>query len=495
MRYTHKHTHLLITAILLITLGCFTSVAAAKVTTARDSATARVTPAAVNHDQERSEPKPSQSADDRKVKMSSTIALPDQSGCTGPGAVLTVTFQLLNSSGAPQTLTASATFPLGVIGVPNSCSSNVGTCMVTNTSFSLNGTVAPGQMAIAVYQVQLDNNAPPGMLCVTTSATLGAGPATSVQACAPNDCPVLGPGIIYPATSEVSDQKAGSVLVYNLYASSIAAPNSQNARIAITNIHPSLPVAVHLFFVDGATCSIADSLICLTANQTASFLASDIDPGTTGYIVAVASDATTGCPINFNYLIGDEYVKLSSGHAANLAAEAISAIAGGLPACDGASVTAILTFDGVSYNRVPRVLAASNIPSRADGNDTLLVLNRIGGSLVTGAATLTGIFGLIYDDAENPLSFTFSPGGCQFRSSLSNNFPRLAPRFEQFIPAGRSGWAKFYATGEIALLGAQINYNPNAATAANAFNQGHNLHKLTLTASTQLTIPIFPPNC
>jgi len=41
---------------------------------------------------------------------------------------------------------------------------------------------------------------------------------------------------------------------------------------------------VHLFFVDGATCSIADSLVCLTPNQTASFLASDIDPGTTGYI-------------------------------------------------------------------------------------------------------------------------------------------------------------------------------------------------------------------
>jgi hypothetical protein len=492
MRYTHTHLHLLlITATLLLTCGSLTTIVAAKATQSRNDAGGR---GALNHDAQRSDTTATQ-VNERQVKMSSRIALPDQSGCTGPGAVLTVTFQLLNSSGVAQPLMASATFPMGVVGLPNSCSTNVGTCTITSTSFSLNGTVAPGQMALAVYQVQLDTSVSSGMLCITTSASFDGGPPTSVQACAANDCPVLGPGIIYPASAEVSDQKAGSVLVYNLYSSSIAAPNTQNARIALTNIHPSLPIAVHLFFVDGATCSIADSLICLTANQTASFLASDIDPGTTGYLVAVASDLTTGCPINFNYLIGDEYVKLSSGHAANLGAEAISAIAGGQTPCDGASVTAILTFDGVSYNRVPRTLAASNIPSRADGNDTLLVLNRIGGSLVTGAATLSNLFGILYDDAENPLSFNFSPGTCQFRSSLSNNFPRVAPRFEQFIPAGRSGWAKFYATGEIALLGAQINYNPNAGTATNAFNQGHNLHKLTLTTSTQLTIPVFPPNC
>jgi hypothetical protein len=184
--------------------------------------------------------------------------------------------------------------------------------------------------------------------------------------------------LLFPAAAEVSDQKAGSVLVYNLYSSSIAAPNSQNTRISITNTNPACLSRCTLFFVDGATCSIADSLVCLTPNQTASFLASDIDPGTTGYIVAVASDLVTGCPVNFNYLIGDEYVKLSSGHAANLAAEGFAALAGGLPACNGLSVTALLSFDGASYNRAPRVLAASNVPSRADGNDTLIVLNRFG---------------------------------------------------------------------------------------------------------------------
>jgi hypothetical protein len=306
------------------------------------------------------------------------------------------------------------------------------------------------------------------------------------------------PGLVYPPTSEVSDQKAGSVLMYNVYTSSISAPNSQNTRVNITNTSSTSVANVHIFFVDGATCSIADSYICLTPNQTASFLASDVDPGTTGYILAVVTD-DFGCPISRNFLIGDAYVKFSSGHAANLTAEAFSALfTGVLPGCDGNSVTVTLPFNGVvgaGYNLAPRVIADDNIPSRADGNDTLLIINRLGGNLATGSSTLGAIFGILYDDAENPLSFTFNAGVCQFRSSLSNNFPRTAPRFENFIPAGRSGWLKLYSQSDIAILGSAINFNPNAGTAANAFNGGHNLHKLTLTAAATVVIPVFPSNC
>src|SRR6516164_6652600 len=134
------------------------------------------------------------------------------------------------------------------------------------------------------------------------------------------------PGVPYPATSEVSDQKPGSVLVYNIYNSDATSGATQNTRVNITNTSSASPAFVHLFFVDGTTCSIADSFLCLTANQTASFLTSDIDPGVRGYIIAVASDSRAGCPTSFNFLIGDEYVKLASGHAANLGAEAFSAL-------------------------------------------------------------------------------------------------------------------------------------------------------------------------
>ena len=76
---------------------------------------------------------------------------------------------------------------------------------------------------------------------------------------------------------------------------------------------------------------------------------------------------------------------------------------------------------------MPRVLALDNIGSRADGNDTLLILNRIGGNLATGASTLINLFGILYNDSEVGLSFGFggassSPGTCQFRGSLSNAF-------------------------------------------------------------------------
>jgi streptogramin lyase len=309
----------------------------------------------------------------------------------------------------------------------------------------------------------------------------------------PPPTPNIGPGNLPLAASSVSAQKAGSVLVYNLYDSSAANANVQNTRLNITNTHSTLGTAVHLFFIDGSSCTVADSYICLTPNQTASFLASDVDPDTKGYVVAVATDFS-GCPRDFNYLIGDEYVKLSSGHAANLGAEAFAALAGGLPFCDANSTTAVLNFDGVSYNMAPRTLALDNVASRADGNDTLLVLNRFGGNLATGAATLGAIFGLLYDDAEQGLSFSVN-GGCQLRGSLSGNFFRTTPRFETFIPAGRSGWLKFYSQNDIGILGAAINFNGNVGTQSNAFNQGHNLHKLSLTPAVVLTIPVFPPSC
>src|SRR5262249_39375413 len=274
---------------------------------------------------------------------------------------------------------------------------------------------------------------------------------------------------------------------------------AQNTRINITNTSSSSAAMVHLFFVAN-NCQVADSFICLTNNQTASFLASDIDPGVAGYIVAIAVDAN-GCPRGFNFLIGDEFVKLSSGHSANLGAEAISALfTGAAKNCDPTSGDPYtLTFNGNAtsgsgYNRIPRALALDNIPSRANGNDTLLIINRIGGNLATGAATLSSLFGIVYDDAENAFSFSIS-GGCQLASSLSNTFPRITRRIEQIIPAGRSGWMRIFSQSDIGILGAMINANANTSAQAGAFSGGHNLHKLTLSAAASYSLPIFPPGC
>jgi hypothetical protein len=290
----------------------------------------------------------------------------------------------------------------------------------------------------------------------------------------------------------VSDNKLGSVLFFPVYTSNAVSTASHNTRINITNANVQRTVFIHLFFVDGSSCSMADMTLCLTPNQTATFLASDFDPGTTGYLIAIAIDQQ-GCPTVFNALLGDAYVKFPSGHQANLAAEAASGIS--QTPCDENSFVAEVKFDGIHYNPLARVLALSNIPDRASGNDTMIILNRVGGNLLLGMDPLGPIFGILYNDVENAVSFNFTPNRCQLVSTLSNSFPRTVPRIDQIIPAGRSGWIKLWSVDEAAIFGAMIVANNDVATMASAFRHGHNLHKLTHTTVGSLTIPVFPPSC
>lgn len=315
------------------------------------------------------------------------------------------------------------------------------------------------------------------------------------------------PGIPYPASSSVSDQRAGSLLVYNVYTSSITNFNGQNARFGITNTSDARTAYIHLFFVDGSTCSVADLFLCLTPTQTFSLLASDLDPGVTGYVIALAIDGRTGCPISHNFLIGDVFVKFPAGHTGNLGAEAFAAQFDQFTGCTPASSTATLYFDQPgtpdSYSMLPRVLEIDNLPDRAGGNNTLFIVNRIGGNMATGAGQIGTLTGLLFDDSENAYSFALTTGACQLRSTLSNTFPRTVPRYETIIPAGRSGWMKFSAADPtVGLLGATLNFNPNAGVTGNAFNSGHNMHKLTLnntgagsTGAPNIVIPVFPPTC
>lgn len=431
-------------------------------------------------------------------------ALSDPLACTGPGNVVSGSFSASNNGAVNQTVAATVTLGPSVpfqqlLALPGTCvvTPNIGTCTVVNGStITYNATLGAGQSVMVSYKLQVADGVQPGVtLTSTVVASFNGGPPLTAGASLLSNCQTPGPGPFYPARSEVTDQKAGSVLVYPVYTSSVADPK-QNSRLSITNTHPNLPGFVHLFFV-ADNCSVSDAFICLTPNQTTTFQASDLDPGTTGYLVAVASSGVTGCPVNFNYLIGDEYVKFASGHAANLGAEAISAIAGSgfWASCNNNSVSAVLAFDGVSYNRLPYVVAVDSIGSRADGNDTMLVLDRIGGDLRTGPSGLGAVFGVFYNDAEASLSFTLNSASCQFRFIVNNTVPRITPRFDQFVTAGRSGWMRLYQRDGAAMLGSVINFNANAGTNAGAFNQGHNLHHLTLTDTASYIIPVFPPSC
>jgi hypothetical protein len=301
------------------------------------------------------------------------------------------------------------------------------------------------------------------------------------------------PGLPYPAASEISDQKAGSVLFYVLYTSSTTAPNTTNTQISITNTSTSSAAFVHLFFV-AQNCSVADRFMCLTATQTARFTTFDEDPGVQGYLVAIAADGVSGCPKSFNFLVGDEFVKAGT-HQANLGAEAFSALYQGVhPACEeDIPGSVVLRFDGVQYNRGGKVLAAASVPSFLDSNDTRLVVVRVGGDFFAGPRNVGALFGLTFNDSEQGFSWSIVVG-CQLFSRLTNDFPRTVPRFTEIIPQNQTGWVKLWTLEDRAIIGALINANPNAGTSASAFNGGHLLHKLTL-ANDAATMPIFPPTC
>lgn len=292
--------------------------------------------------------------------------------------------------------------------------------------------------------------------------------------------------------SLASDQRPGSLLVYNIYASSPTESGKQDTDISMTNVNTTRSAFVHIFFIaDG--CSTADSYICLTPNQTASFLASDVDPGIKGYIIAYATN-DKGCPTSFNYLIGSESVKFESGHTASLGAESYAALYNGtLPGCSAADATARIALDGVRYNAAPRVLAVDKIPSPVTGNSTMLILNSLEGDLAIGMKTIGTFGGVLFDDAESAFSFS-ATAPCQFRLAMSDAFPVTTPVFSQVIPSGRTGWMRLMARDERAISGAVINFNPNAATRRNAFTGGHNLHHVSYTTGGFLT-PVFPPSC
>jgi uncharacterized repeat protein (TIGR01451 family) len=433
--------------------------------------------------------------------------------CFGGGNVVTYEVRLTNSGDGVQRDNPGAEFtavlPTQLTALTGSCTASNGACTAGANQIEWNGAIQPGASATITYQVRIRQGTPVGVRFCTdmkmnydsdnddlndTTATSSSCLETNCTPppCTGPDCPSIGPGLLMPdqVNTAGSDQRPGSILIYPFYTSDSANSNTQNTRISITNIEVTRPAYLHLFFVDGSTCSVADNFLCLTPNQTTSFLISDLDPGVSGYLIAVAVD-TKGCPTKFNYLIGDEYVKLSSGHQANLGAEAIAAI--DTPECSSASGTATIQFDGLQYNLLGRVVAADNLPSLADGNSTLLVLNRIGGNLAGSATTIGSLFGLLFNDAENAFSFNLTLGACQLRSTLTGSFPRTSPRYTDIVPAGRSGWMKLWlnTTGnEGGLIGATINANSNQ----NGYRGGHNLHKLTM-GSANLTIPIFSPSC
>ncbi|MCI0662712.1 MAG: hypothetical protein L0220_16725 [Acidobacteria bacterium] len=274
-----------------------------------------------------------------------------------------------------------------------------------------------------------------------------------------------------------NDMKPGSVLFFNRYSSNPSNPQQGDTQINITNINQNSDITLHLFLVDGSTCSVADSFVSLTANQTTSFLTSDFDPGIQGYIVAVAISG--GAPTQFNFLIGDEYIREGDDRVANFGAVSIAKLTPGdvTPNGDG---TASLIFNGVEYERLPASVGLSSFNSQTTDN-TQVSIYVPSSNLLVGAPSGTSIFTLVYDDTERVLSTT-ARVICYTTFQLSSL--RLAGgNINNFVPTGRTGWIRF-SGGSRPLLGVSIQSGP-------VFTGGHNLHALTLLPTYTILIPDF----
>ena len=274
-----------------------------------------------------------------------------------------------------------------------------------------------------------------------------------------------------------SDQKAGSVLFFAKYISDAVDPIHENTQIHITNTHPMSDVDVDLYFVDGSTGSVAHARLTLGPSQTGSFLASDLDPGVVGYIVAVAN--FTGVPVRFNHLVGDAYIHEIDGQVAMLPAMAVNRI----PRDDvrlTSEISADLIFDGREYERLPQVVAVSSFNSQTTHDSTLVtfVPNPHLGVTVNESSTITA---LIYDDTARVRSTSFITRAYRRTPLLSL---RISEDLNNFVKAGRTGWIKLMTTAERPLLGAIFTRGPQ-------FNGAMNFRHISLLPSYTITVPVF----
>lgn len=374
------------------------------------------------------------------------------------------------------------------------CRASLGACMAINASrLEWNGALGPGESVVIEFALTVSSAVAPGeQRCFETTVKYDGDDdgtnesmTTAPAACVAANCPAAGPGLPVAASLAADSGYPGSILVYPFYVSNAANAHAENTRLSLTNTHPLRASTVHMFFIDDDSPQIADAFLCLTPNQTRSFLASDIDPNVAGYAIAVAIDEMTGCPVNFNHLIGDAYIKLASGHRGGLAALAFAAIAPAPVVCAPDAIAAEIRFDGVRYSAAPRTLVIDSLTSPQDGYDALLVVDRLGGNLMTGASTIGQITGLLYNDAEDGFSFSWTTSRRQFRSRISPSFPRTAPRLDVIIPARRTGWMKFWRVADGAIVGLRLTVNAG----------GSNLRVMTLTGAATIIVPLIPPKC
>ncbi len=297
-----------------------------------------------------------------------------------------------------------------------------------------------------------------------------------------------------PTNIGVSDQKAGSFLVFPYYNSKSGA----DTRLTISNTGDQ-SIGVHMFFI-GADCAQADQVVCLTANASQSFLASEYDPENTGYLMAVAVDST-GCPVKYNGLIGNAFVN-DGNYVGNYGAEAFWLHNQTGVVCDTNNWTATLTFNGNcglgGYDYQPNQFVAE-IQSPNDSVGQRIIMAGITGNVNTSSLSGAGQVGIgvAYNDGEKPGSYS-SPfsGSCLRSFIIDTKTPRVPGGLgtqvgvnnNALIPSGRTGTLKWNTSGSVGLI-------LTSKVSPNKWSGIRTLHKTATAAANTLVIPIFQGGC
>ena len=292
------------------------------------------------------------------------------------------------------------------------------------------------------------------------------------------------------AASRQSDQKPGSVLFYHRYTSSLSNPNAKDTTISLTNTSFTDTGKVRLFFVNGQDCLTFDVAVCLSAQQTTSFRMSEYDPGTTGYVVAVAID-NDGKPTQFNWLIGNAQIRQISpinnqSYDTSLSATAVFKRSSATPTVTNGK--AELVFDDTIYDSLPSQIAADNIPSQGtsaqNANATFLGLYRPTGDLSGGSVAPKIDFSIFNNQGGTSLASTTL--GCY--GDLRLNTIRFNPQLATILATGQTGWVRISSPDKLPIMGAQF-------SSGAAFSSGTSLRAIMYAPDYRILVPVKVPGC
>lgn len=167
---------------------------------------------------------------------------------------------------------------------------------------------------------------------------------------------LLAVGLMFAAPAGFAQSaEPGSVVLFSQYASSPTEADCHDTFFTLTNSHPSQRAFVRVLFINRDDQSAEEYSICLSAQRSVHWRASELDPGVSGFAYAIATDAA-GRPVAFNWLSG------ASSRIANLrqelgrkATSLLKLTGGAILPVNGVST---ISFDGQTYARLPEQLAA-----------------------------------------------------------------------------------------------------------------------------------------